>query len=431
MPLPRQADAPAHVDAIVAAAVAAAHPRVLVPAAAADLPAALSAGRIGLVAAGKAAAAMTAALPDEIRARVGRGVVVAPAGTGAGRLPPQTRMLESDHPLPTGRSVASAEAALEVAEACGRTGMPLLVLLSGGASAMLCAPEPGLSVEDIALVSRALMRAGATIDEVNTVRIPCDRIKGGGLARAATPSPVHALILSDVVSGRADLVGSGPTMGVPVTPADALAVLRGRRVQSACAAVTSHLRFMSQRRGAAREKAAAGSTYRVIGDNRTALAAGAACARELGFEVVEATPGIGGESRECAFALVAAARRHRARLGVQPFAMLWGGETTVSVRGKGRGGRNLEAALAAAIMIEGDPTLTIATFATDGQDGTSDGAGATVSGITAAAARRAGVDPEGCLEANDSHGFFERAGGMLRPGPTGTNVNDLWIVLGY
>lgn len=433
MPLPRQAEWEAHVDAIFAAAVGTAHPRALMPAAVASLPAGFGTGELAMIAVGKAAFSMVEALPGHIRARVRDGLIVAPEGHGSGREVAgglrDTRVLDSDHPLPSRRSVAAAEAALEIAEGCSRAGTPLLVLLSGGASALMCAPAHGLEVEDIALVTRALLRSGATIDELNTIRVHCDRIKGGGLAAAASPAPTHAIILSDIVSGEPAWVGSGPTIPNGTSPLDALAILRGRRAQSACAAITSHLRYIAGHRRHSTEPSSA--THALLGDHRTALAAAGVCARSLGFELAESTPGLAGEARDSAFAMVAAARRHRARLGIQPFAVICAGETTVSVRGNGRGGRNLEAALAAAIMIDGDPTMCVATFATDGIDGGSDAAGARATGLTAGAARRAGLDPEAHLAANDSHTFFERAGGLLKPGPTGTNVNDVWVVLGY
>jgi hydroxypyruvate reductase len=338
-------------------------------------------------------------------------------------------VIESDHPLPTERSVDAGQAALDVAERARRERMPLVVLLSGGASALMCVPEAGLTVDDLRACTEALLRAGATIDELNAVRAHCDVVKGGRLAAAAAPSPVVTLILSDVIGDRLDVIGSGPTVAPGASPAEALAVLKRRKVERACRAVASHLRLRAAK--PVEPPDCSRSTCRVVANNQTAVDAAAVCIRGLGFEVAEARSGVAGEARDAAFALVGAVRQARSRAKGRPVAVVWGGETTVSVKGKGRGGRNLEAALAAAIAMDGDASLVIATFATDGVDGTSDAAGAVVSGRTASLARRGGADPEDYLARSDSHAFFETAGGMLRPGPTGTNVNDVWVGLGY
>jgi glycerate-2-kinase len=172
--------------------------------------------------------------------------------------------------------------------------------------------------------------------------------------------------------------------------------------------------------------------HAIIADNAAAVAAAAGRLTELGFTVAAPVTGVVGEARDRAFEFVAAARTARARAGSPgPVALVWGGETVVTVKGNGRGGRNLEAALAAAIMLDGEPAMTVATFATDGVDGAADAAGAIVDGRTAALARRGGRDPEAFLAANDSLGFFEGGHELLAPGPTGTNVNDVWIALAY
>jgi hydroxypyruvate reductase len=234
-----------------------------------------------------------------------------------------------------------------------------------------------------------------------------------------------------VIGDRLDIIGSGPTVPPVASATEALAVLKRRKVEKTCRAAASHLRLRAAK--SLDPPDCSHAKCRVIANNQTAVDAAGACAQGLGFEVGESTSGITGEARDAAFGLVGAIRRVRANAAGRPTAVIWGGETIVTVRGKGRGGRSLEAALAAAIAIDGDATLVIATFATDGIDGASDAAGAVIDGRTAAMARRAGVDPEACLSDSDSHVFFERSGGgaFLRPGPTGTNVNDLWIALAY
>lgn len=433
MSAPLQADRDRHIHLILSAAMLAVEPAAAVERAWAAEPPVEPGQAWALLSVGKAAPAMAAGALRAAKAHPAFGLVIAPAGL---TLDPKIAesgidAIQSDHPLPTERSVDAGQAALDVAERCRREGTPLVVLLSGGASSLMCVPEAGLSVDDLRDCTAALLRAGASIDELNAVRAHCDLVKGGRLAAAAAPAPVATLAISDVIGDRPDVIGSGPTTPPQSSARDALAVLKRKKVEKSCRAVASHLRLRAAK--PLESPDCSHATGRVIASNQTAVDAAAASARELGFNVGEARSGIVGESRDAAFALVGAARRVRAKSTGHPTALIWGGETTVTVKGKGRGGRNLEAALAAAIAIDGDPTLAIVTFATDGVDGSSDAAGAAVDGRTAALARRAGVDPEQRLADSDSHGFFEACGGgaFLKPGPTGTNVNDLWIALAY
>lgn len=436
MPVPLQEDRDRHIQLIVSAVLRAVEPCAAVERAwAADPP--VPAGSVwALAAVGKAAPAMAAGAIRAARERPEFGLVVTPPGLAIDRVVADSGVdvIESDHPLPSERSVDAGQAALDVAERCRRERVPLVVLLSGGASSLMCVPEAGLTLDDLRTCTDALLRAGASIDELNAVRARCDLVKGGRLAGAAAPAAVAALVLSDVIGDRLDVIASGPTVPPTASAKDALSVLKRRKVEKACRAVASHLRLRAAKPLEGPDCSHA--TARVIANNLAAVEAAGACARGLGFGVVEARGGVTGESRDAMFGFVGAARRARARAAGRPSAVVWGGETTVSVKGDGRGGRNLEGALAAAIAIDGDPSLVVATFATDGVDGSSDAAGAVVDGRTAALARRAGVDPEERLNHNDSHGFFEACGGgsggaLLRTGPTGTNVNDLWIALAY
>lgn len=433
MPAPLLEDRDRHIQLIVGAAMRAADPAAAVEGAWLAEPPIAPETSWALLSVGKASPAMAAGALRAAQSRPAFGLVIGPVGLTLERAIAVAGIdvLESDHPLPTERSVDAGQAALDVAERCRREGVPLVVLISGGASSLMCVPEAGLSIDDLRTCTAALLKAGASIEELNAVRAHCDLVKGGRLAAAAAPATVATLVLSDVIGDQLDIIGSGPTVASTASAKDALAVLKRRKVERACRAAASHLRLRIAKPLDAPDCSHA--ECRVIANNSTAVDAAAACAQELGFEVGESRSGITGEARDAAFGLVGAIRRVRAGAGGRPAAVIWGGETTVTVKGKGRGGRNLEAALAVAIAIDGDATLVAATFATDGIDGGSDAAGAVVDGRTAAMARRAGVDPEAHLADSDSHGFFERCGGgaFLRPGPTGTNVNDLWIALAY
>lgn len=428
----RAADAAIHARAAIDAALAAADPASAVTAWLSRHPDSLPRGPVGLVAVGKAAAGMAHAMlaaAGSVGCEILSGVVIAPRSAQPPHLPPQVRWCPADHPRPTPASVEAGQAALDVAGLCRRDGIPLLVLLSGGASSLMSVPEHGLGVDDLAGLTDALSRAGAPIEELNTVRQHCDRVKGGGLARAAAPSPVFTLVLSDVIGNPIDLIGSGPTAAPRSTAADALAILERRGLARRFKSVAAHLRLRST---SPVDGPMPSVEHAIIADNAAAVTAAAGRLTELGFTVAAPVTGVVGEARHRAFEFVAAARTARARAGSPgPVALVWGGETVVTVKGNGRGGRNLEAALAAAIMLDGEPAMTVATFATDGVDGAADAAGAIVDGRTAALARQGGRDPEAFLAANDSLGFFEGGHELLAPGPTGTNVNDVWIALAY
>lgn len=339
--------------------------------------------------------------------------------------------LEADHPVPTGRNIEAAARVARAVEFMPSDGT-LLLLLSGGASALLTLPAAGLALDDLATVTQALLRAGAPIDELNAVRKHCERLKGGGMVRLAAPRAVHALILSDVVGDRLDVIGSGPTAPDPTTYADALAVMERRGALGASRAVTDHLR-----RGAAGQlpetlkpgdPALALARNTIIGGNETALRAAEHQLASDGFNIIAVEREVGGEAEEIGRTL---ARRLRAiREPDRPACILLGGETTVTVGdATGVGGRNQELALAAATELDGDPSLGVLAFATDGRDGPTDAAGAFVTGATAAAARERGLDLAFALREHDSHPTLDALGCLIRTGPTGTNVND--VAVGY
>ena len=388
----------------------------------------IPAGPVALLALGKAATGMAAAAIERLGPRIVGGVVVGvpehiarfdPAG-----LP--IRALPADHPLPTARNVTAAEVLLAEAGAVGPD-TTALVLISGGGSAQLTLPAGDLTLEDIRAVTNALLRAGASIDELNAVRKHLDRLKGGQLARALSGAGrVEALVLSDVLGDRLDVISSGPTAPDPTTYAQAIEVLTRRGVTPPDRVLT-HLQAGAHGRVPETPKpgdpACERVRHRVIANNAAAVAAAADALRGQGWSVQTRT-GVTGEAAEAGRALA------RDLAQGPPRSIVWGGETTVRVGdAPGVGGRNQELALAAAVALEGQDGVLVMSLGTDGVDGPTDAAGAVVTGQTAGAMRRAGVDPARALARHDAHPALDAAGALLRTGPTGTNVNDITVGL--
>jgi glycerate 2-kinase len=312
------------------------------------------------------------------------------------------------------------------------------VLLSGGASALLPAPAAGISLEDKAATTSLLMRAGAGIHELNAVRKHLSRLKGGGLARLAAPARVVTLALSDVVGDDLSTIGSGPTAPDPTSHADAVSALRERGVwKKAPAAVRRHLE--AGLRGDQRDTPKPGDVvFRrvanlVVGSNRLSVEAAAREARALGFDTRVLTTRLEGEAREVARVLVSLLRECVAsgRPARLPACLLAGGETTVTVRGSGRGGRNQELAVAAVGPLARFPSpAVLVSFATDGIDGVTDAAGGCVDDTTLARSQSLGLaPPTAFLAESDSFSYLGPAGALIRTGPTGTNVVDLVVLL--
>jgi len=394
----------------------------------------LSRGQLVLLAAGKAAGAMARAAEAVLGSRIDAALAVA---TAAAPAPRHARLLVAGHPSPDARGAVAAEEALALAGGLGAEDV-LLVLLSGGASALLPAPVRGVRLEDKAAVTASLMRAGATIHELNTVRKHLSRLKGGGLARAAAPARVVCLVLSDVVGDDLSTIASGPTVPDPTTYADALGVLRRRGVYDAApSSVRRHLE--AGLRGEVPETAKPGDPFfarvvtRVIGSNRLAVAAAEREARRQGLRTAVLTTRLEGEAREAARVLAAVLREcaETGRPARPPVCLLAGGETTVTVRGPGRGGRNQELVVAAVEPLSRFRThALVASLATDGIDGASDAAGGVVDQDTARAAQELGLAPPSAfLAASDSTSFLGPVGGLIVTGPTGTNVVDLTVLM--
>ncbi len=388
-------------------------------------------GGFVVAAVGKAAARMAAEAVRVLGSGVLGGAVITKHGHAAGiALPPRLALAEAGHPVP---DEGGLRAAVELERRLSGLGGKdtVLCLLSGGASALMPAPWPGISLAAKQAVTGQLLRSGAEIGELNAVRKHLSRLKGGRLAAAAAPARVVSLIISDVIGDPLDVIASGPTAPDPTTFADALAVLERRGVLAGAPPEVVGL----LRRGAAGEvpetpKPGDSLFLRVensvIGGNDTALAAAEREAARRCGPVRIVARGLSGEARDAARTLAAAALAEPAG-GAR--CLLAGGETTVTVRGSGKGGRNTELALVFALEVAGRPGITLLSGGTDGTDGPTDGAGAVVTGETVPRARAAGLDPERFLAENDSYEFFRRAGGLLLTGPTGTNVMDVQVVV--
>jgi glycerate 2-kinase len=393
----------------------------------------LARGRIVVIAAGKAALPMARAAEDVLGDRLAAGLAV--STTGSGRLD-RIPLRIASHPVPDARGAAAAAEVEALARGLGRDDL-LLVLLSGGASALLPAPAAGISLRDKARTTALLLRRGATVHELNAVRKHLSRLKGGGLARAARPARTATLLLSDVVGDDPSTIASGPTVPDATTFAGALAVLRRHALLERVPSAVRE-RLEKGARGRLRETpkpgdgAFRGNTVEVVGGNRISVEAAAREARRLGLRPLVLTSRLEGEAREVARVLVSLLREHiEGKRPPGPVCLLAGGETTVTVRGDGRGGRNQELVVAAAEALAGFPApAVVAALATDGIDGSSEAAGGVSDDRTTSRAAALGLAPAAAfLAANDSNGFLGPLGDLIVTGPTGTNVTDVVVLL--
>ena len=345
----------------------------------------------------------------------------------------RTRRLLAGHPVPDEAGRRAADEVETLVHGLGADDL-LLLLVSGGASALLPAPVEGLVLDDKARTTAVLLRAGATITELNTVRKHLSRLKGGGLARTAAPARIACLALSDVVGDEPSTIASGLAAPDPTTYADALEAIERRGVREVVpAAVRRHLE--AGMRGERPETPKPGDplfrrvVFAVVGSNRLSVAAAAREARRQGLRPLVLTTRLEGEAREVARALTAVLRQcvEDGRPAAPPVCLLAGGETTVTVTGSGRGGRNQELVLAAAEALAAFPVPgVVASLATDGVDGNSDAAGGVADDRTLARAEALGLAPPSAFLAdNDSRSFLGPLGDLIVTGPTGTNVMDL------
>ena len=371
-------------------------------------------GRVFLVAVGKAAWQMASVARETLPALAG-GVVVTKYGHVKGEIA-DVACYEGGHPVPDENSLRGTAAALALTQDL-RADDTVLFLLSGGGSALF--EQPLLPLADLQDITRALLAAGADIVEINTVRKRLSAVKGGRLAAHCAPAQVFSIVLSDIVGDPLDMIASGPACPDRSTCAQALAVAEKYRLH-----LSPRARALLCQET---PKALTNVTTKITGSVRALCAAAEKECRALGYEPVLLTDRLTCEAREAGSFLASVARTHAA--AARPLAFLAGGETVVHLHGTGTGGRNQELALSAAPGIEGLCNALVASAGSDGTDGPTDAAGGIVDGFTAAEMRRRGVSPERALENNDSYHALRAADALFFTGPTGTNVNDLSLVL--
>jgi glycerate-2-kinase len=425
-------------DALVAfqAAVAAVQPGNLIPSAVSfsrrrvsvlgtALPRVV--GRRVLLALGKAAPTLAEAWLESLPEWTNEVLVLTPHGVPVSpQLASAATVLRGAHPYPDAAGEASARRVLELAHGLDERDL-LVVLLSGGASALLAAPEAGLELCDVRAVTRALLEAGAPINAVNAVRRQLLAAGGGGLARAAYPAQVVTLVLSDVLGDPLADIASGPTVPSPTTPADALAVLGRYAVRDRVAdRVPAFLEQLAHAQRPSEQGWIERTRTVILANNGTAVEAAASSLRRVDYSTVICPTPLVGEAAARGVQLGALAT---AVDSPSPWALVVGGETTVTVRGSGRGGRSQELALAAAVRMTGASPCALLAAGTDGIDGVSESAGAIVDPGTISRLHAAAIDPAAALASNDSGSALAAIGDTIVTGPTGTNVCDIVIVL--
>lgn len=405
----------------------------------------LQQGRVFLISSGKAAVPMALAAAEIIGDDLFSAAVITKKSArawheiddSAFKIDPGALVLrEGGHPVSDEDSVQATAAALEGLQQTTAADL-VLCLISGGTSALLT--QPLISLDDWQALTAALLASGCTINELNGVRRQLDSVKGGGLARLAAPAACVGLILSDVVGNPLHDIGSGPTVFTAETAADARLVLQRYGIQKQLETVVWQRieQALQEQNGEPQgdQETRQESVHNlIVGDVRQAARAAWTRAAQLGFLAQILTARLQGEAREVGRVAAAIAK------DLTPgHCLVMGGETTVTVRGEGRGGRNQELALSAAVALDGWPHVVVATLATDGEDGPTEAAGAMVTGETVTYARTHHLDPVSYLDNNDSYSFFQQlnredtaaAGGLIQTGPTGTNVNDLLFILAY
>lgn len=384
-------------------------------------------GHVLVIAIGKAAAEMMHAAVEHIRAPMTGLVVTRYGHLAEGRsLPSNIEVIEAGHPVPDEASVRAAHRALELAHALQGQDQ-LLVLLSGGGSALCAAPAEGVTLADKQAITRALLASGATITEINCVRKHLSRIKGGRLALAASPAKVTTLIISDVPGDDPSFVASGPTVADHTTLSEARAIVAKYRIP-ASEAVSAALNDPANESPRADSGGFAGGEAIIVARARDALDAAARLAREMNFTMTDLGDALQGEAQDLGAQHAALALR--LCVDGKAHAIISGGETTVTLKNpRGRGGRNLEYLLGLAIALDGASDICALACDTDGIDGTQDAAGAIVLPDTLERARRLGLDPRAHLRSNDSYIFFQRLGDLVVTGPTRTNASDFRVIL--
>ena len=387
--------------------------------------------RIVCLSIGKAALAMAEAANQQLATRIDGGVVVCKHNPRTEKMIGRMSILQGSHPVPDERSIKAAETIRQSLQGLTEEDMVVL-LISGGGSALVCVPAPGITLQDMQKVTSALLRSGASINELNAVRKHLDLIKGGGLLKMASPARVAALVVSDVVNSPLDVIASGPAVPDPstfndvreifdkyLTESDIPTAIQARIKQGCAGEIEETLKTSDPQ--------AVQAAHKIIASNRVSAEAALKTAIEEGFESEIITCEMVGDARLAGERLADLLRSKRTLQ--KPYLGIAGGETTVKVTGSGMGGRNLEVALGAVKSMSGEHNSLLITLATDGEDGPTDAAGALVTGATFKKAAAMGLNPDDYLQTNDAYHFFEQVGGLIKIGPTGTNVNDLNFII--
>jgi len=383
---------------------------------------------------GKAALPMALAAEEALGSAISCGLVIVPHGAQLTTLPCRIEVATAGHPHPDRFGTAASSRIMELARAADEKTL-LLLLVSGGGSALFTAPADGITLEEKQETSRLLMEAGADVLQLNTVRKHLSKVKGGLLAAIARPARLVTLAISDVPGDRPDVIASGPAYPDPTSFGDAVSVLLRLGIAARVPASVRE-RLMQGAAGACAETPKPGDsifglvTTAIAARNRDAIEAAAHAARRFGMKVRILDDQLCGEARHAGQSLAEAALRERESLAPgERICLISGGETTVHVTGKGKGGRNQELALAFALAVAGEPGITLLSAGTDGSDGPTDAAGGIVDGNTVAVAKAAGLDPGRFLADNDAYTLLKGCAGLVKTGPTGTNVMDLQIAI--
>lgn len=395
--------------------------------------------RILVIGAGKASVPMSTTIIEILGERLTWGMVITKDGYRGpvdARFENKVQVIEGSHPIPEQRNITATVNLISALKDLHRNDL-VIFLLSGGASSLLMNPPPGIFLHDVQRTTSILLDSGASIAEINTIRKHIDAIKGGGLAKSLAPATVISLILSDVVGDQVDRIGSGPTAGDPTTFADAWSILeKYQLVDQIPKSIRGHIATGME--GQTPETLKPGDpilekvTNLIVASNKDALSSAESAARSVGFSTRILTSSLRGEASEAGDQLSMEATHMLAQPKTirRPACMIAGGETTVSVKGDGLGGRNQELALGAVKCLSGMDQMLLVSLATDGGDGPTDAAGAVTTGATYSRSLSLGLNPQDYLRRNDSYHYFEPLGDLIKTGPTFTNVNDLVLIFG-
>ena len=391
--------------------------------------------RIFVIGGGKASGYMAKAMEEVLDERINEGIVIVPHGTAGFSKTKIIKIHEASHPIPDENSVEGAKKIMELIENADESDL-IICLISGGGSSLMTYPRDEISLEDKRKVTELLLKCGATINEINAVRKHLSKFKGGQLAKSTYPATLITLLLSDVVGDPLDVIASGPTVPDPTTFEDAINILKKYNIWNA---VPDSVRILLSRgvRGLSQETPKSDDPYLkrvynfIIGNNRIACLSAVNILKSAGLNTLLLTSYMEGEARNIGLFIGAIAREIVSSNNPvsRPAGIVAGGESTVTVVGSGIGGRNQEIALASALIISGLKGVALASVSTDGVDGPTDAAGAIVDGDTINRSKMMKLNCEEYLRNNDSYSFFKKLGDLIYTGPTGTNVNDILILV--